>query len=351
LQQQHLPHQPSPQPVTINPQHIQTPPQIHKPSPQPQPTTINPQQIHTPPQIPTPQLPQQTQQTTNYQSQEQDLQSQPVEEPMVQEQKPPEPQAQEPMLFVNLQDIQTLPPLPPFETDSSLSMNEPLGSINPLMTLKDPIIFKKDEFTPVKVPDVKKEPSHSKGSGIKASPHTSVPNSPAISTTRSPSITKKSPAVASKKKPMNTAPLLTAVAEECLGKARAAVHDVAMSLEPGLVEEYRKLIVTGLTCLEASFQNNKLTPREEARLRLRYAAVVQEETEDLMEAETALTKGIALCDQVWNSSLTDLEPQTDKRAASPLRSKIQHAVHNAQDPVCAQSKSCTDCGRQAHLRL
>ena len=33
-------------------------------------------------------------------------------------------------------------------------------------------------------------------------------------------------------------------------------------------------------------------------MRLRYAATVQEETEDLMEAETALSKGISLCDQV-----------------------------------------------------
>lgn len=116
---------------------------------------------------------------------------------------------------------------------------------------------------------------------------------------RSPSITKKSPAVTPKPRPVNTAPLMIAIAEECLEKARNASHDVAMNLCPNQVDEYQELIATSLSCLEAALQSNpQLAPREEARVRLRYAALLQEETENLMEAETALAKGIPLCDKV-----------------------------------------------------
>jgi hypothetical protein len=89
-----------------------------------------------------------------------------------------------------------------------------------------------------------------------------------------------------------------AIAEECIAKARAAVHDVAMSMQPDMVDEYQKLIATSLACFEAALQSNRLSPREEARVRLRYAAILQEETENQMEAETTLSKGITLCDKV-----------------------------------------------------
>lgn len=132
---------------------------------------------------------------------------------------------------------------------------------------------------------------------IKTSPHSSVSNSPSI-TARSPSITKRSLAVPPKSRPVNTVPLMAAVSEECLEKARSMSHDVAMTLDPEAVTEYQKLIATGLSCLEALLQNSRLTPREEARIRLRYATVLHEETDNMMEAETALTKGISLCDKV-----------------------------------------------------
>jgi hypothetical protein len=53
--------------------------------------------------------------------------------------------------------------------------------------------------------------------------------------------------------------------------------------------------------MEVALQSNKLWPRLEARLRLRYAGILAEETVNTMEAETALTKGIALCDKVFPS--------------------------------------------------
>jgi hypothetical protein len=65
------------------------------------------------------------------------------------------------------------------------------------------------------------------------------------------------------------------------------------------MEEYHALIATGLSCLETVLQTGKLLPRQEALVRLRYAAVLFEETENYAEAETALSKGISLCEKVF----------------------------------------------------
>ena len=64
------------------------------------------------------------------------------------------------------------------------------------------------------------------------------------------------------------------------------------------LEEYRALIATGLSCLETVLQTGKLSPRQEALTRLRYAAVLFEETENYAETEQALSRGISLCEKV-----------------------------------------------------
>lgn len=61
--------------------------------------------------------------------------------------------------------------------------------------------------------------------------------------------------------------------------------------------EYYKLIATGLGCLEALLKLPKLAPETEANVRLRYATILYEETDNIMEAEEALSKGIAICDR------------------------------------------------------
>lgn len=63
-------------------------------------------------------------------------------------------------------------------------------------------------------------------------------------------------------------------------------------------EQYHKLLATGMGCLESMLKNYRLPdPRKEARIRLRLASLLHEETENGMEAEELLTKGIALCDR------------------------------------------------------
>ena len=63
------------------------------------------------------------------------------------------------------------------------------------------------------------------------------------------------------------------------------------------MQEYYDLIATGLGCLEAVLSKHKLQPEIEARVRLRYATILFEETENVMEAEEALSKGIAIADR------------------------------------------------------
>jgi len=64
------------------------------------------------------------------------------------------------------------------------------------------------------------------------------------------------------------------------------------------VAEHHKLVATGLGCLEVALKSRKLWPRLEARLMLRYASVLVEETTNIEKAETVLSKGISLCEKV-----------------------------------------------------
>jgi len=89
-----------------------------------------------------------------------------------------------------------------------------------------------------------------------------------------------------------------------LARAYEGSQRIARFGDQGAVEEYQKLVATGLSCMDAAIQTAKLPPRTEALARLRYAAVVIEETENKTEAETTLTKAIALCKKVrWSQVL------------------------------------------------
>jgi len=93
-------------------------------------------------------------------------------------------------------------------------------------------------------------------------------------------------------------PLVLCVAEDCFSKANEAIQGIAKTMTPEEVAEHHRLIATGLGCLEVAMKSSKLWPRLEARVCLRYASILVNETVNIMEAETALTKGIAVCDKV-----------------------------------------------------
>ncbi|KAH6854285.1 cohesin loading factor-domain-containing protein [Chaetomium sp. MPI-CAGE-AT-0009] len=94
-----------------------------------------------------------------------------------------------------------------------------------------------------------------------------------------------------------TLPLLLCVAEDCFEKANAAAQQVAKTMSPTEVAEHHKLVATGLGCLDVALKSNKLWPRLEARLCLRYTSILIEETTNITEAETALTRGISVCEK------------------------------------------------------
>ncbi|KAJ9226207.1 hypothetical protein DTO027B5_5891 [Paecilomyces variotii] len=101
----------------------------------------------------------------------------------------------------------------------------------------------------------------------------------------------------SNKPPVDYQLVLLSLADEYLKAAHHQGTMVALMRKEMAVEEYYKLVATGLGCLEAVLKNWRLQPRTEALVRLRYARVLYEETDNHMEAETALSKGIDLCER------------------------------------------------------
>jgi hypothetical protein len=97
---------------------------------------------------------------------------------------------------------------------------------------------------------------------------------------------------------IDTSTLLLSLAEEYFSAAHSIGPAVAQNMTEDAVDTYQDLIATALACLETTLSKGDLPPRLEAKVRLRYASVLFEETENFMEAETALSKGITLCDQV-----------------------------------------------------
>lgn len=106
--------------------------------------------------------------------------------------------------------------------------------------------------------------------------------------------------MSTKKPPTSNASVLAAAAEELIEKARSASSAIAANPQSRQIDEYQKMIATALACFESALQGKRLTPKQEARVRLRYAAILHEETENIAEAETTLSKGITLCDKVRN---------------------------------------------------
>ncbi|OLN84904.1 MAU2 chromatid cohesion factor-like protein [Colletotrichum chlorophyti] len=195
------------------------------------------------------------------------------------------------------------------------------------------------------------EPSH-----VQPSPEPTYANSPAVQPARSPSLARKSPAISSmnspaissrgspalstKAKSYDTTTILIHVAEEYFEKARRGVQRVATSPSEEHLREYQKLITTGLACLEAAFQSNRLSPRQEVKARLRYASILCDETENLQEAETALSKGITICEK---HRYADLKYCTQYLLLKVLFQRNQKAA------LIAVDKNIADCLTFKHI--
>ncbi|KAK3114611.1 hypothetical protein LTR53_006908 [Teratosphaeriaceae sp. CCFEE 6253] len=100
--------------------------------------------------------------------------------------------------------------------------------------------------------------------------------------------------------------VLLSLADEHVAAAYATSSSLTASgLDDDDIELYHRLMSTALGCLESVLQNyRQMDPLKEARIRLRYATLLHEETENSDKAEEILSKGIALCER---SRLSDLK--------------------------------------------
>jgi hypothetical protein len=70
------------------------------------------------------------------------------------------------------------------------------------------------------------------------------------------------------------------------------------------VRQYHKLMAAGLGCMDTVLREFNMQPRDEAKLRLRYAGLLIEETDNTTEIDEVFSKQIALCNR---SRLLDLK--------------------------------------------
>ena len=99
--------------------------------------------------------------------------------------------------------------------------------------------------------------------------------------------------------------VLLALADEYISAAYSMSASLATSDEEDLCEEYHIFISTAMGCLESVLINyRQIDNRTEARIRLRLATLMVEETNNVEEVEQVLSKGIALCER---SRLSDLK--------------------------------------------
>lgn len=90
--------------------------------------------------------------------------------------------------------------------------------------------------------------------------------------------------------------LLISLADEYFTAAYACGSVTALAQQEAEVHTYYKLVATGLGCLEAVLKHFRLQPLVEVKVRLRYAMVLYEETDNSIQAEEALSKGVAICE-------------------------------------------------------
>lgn len=86
--------------------------------------------------------------------------------------------------------------------------------------------------------------------------------------------------------------LILSAADEYIAAARSLGSTAAMTLRPADLDQYYKLMATAMGCMETVLKKYNQTPRDEAILRLRYASLLVEETDNTQDIEETLAKGV-----------------------------------------------------------
>ncbi|KAJ4289602.1 hypothetical protein N0V90_010931 [Kalmusia sp. IMI 367209] len=98
--------------------------------------------------------------------------------------------------------------------------------------------------------------------------------------------------------------LILSVGDEYMAAARSLGSVAASTLRQADLDQYYRLMATAMGCMETVLKKYNQTPRDEALLRLRYANLLIEETDNTQDIEETLAKGITLCNR---NRLTDLK--------------------------------------------
>lgn len=126
--------------------------------------------------------------------------------------------------------------------------------------------------------------------------------------------------------------MLLALADEYISAAYSMSVPIANgSVDDLRLDEYHRLISNGMGCLESVLSNYRQSdPRREARIRLRLASLMVEETENDEEAEEILGKGISLCER---SRLPDLKYAMHHLSARLMFKKTPKGALKAVDKL------------------
>ncbi|KAH6642580.1 cohesin loading factor-domain-containing protein [Boeremia exigua] len=147
--------------------------------------------------------------------------------------------------------------------------------------------------TPTQQTPSRDAPSQQSSSQPRSHPKVVIPR-PASHQLTSP--TKSAhPQLPHKAAPVDLSIMLLSTADEYIAAARSIGPTIARQKRNIDIRQYYKLMSTAMGCMDAVLRKFNLQPREEAKLRLRYASLLIEETDNTTEIDAILSKGISLC--------------------------------------------------------
>lgn len=89
--------------------------------------------------------------------------------------------------------------------------------------------------------------------------------------------------------------MLLSAADEYVAAARGMGSLIIRDRKEADLRQYYKLMSTAMGCMDAVLKDFSMLPRDEAKLRLRYATLLVEETDNTTDIDAVISKQISLC--------------------------------------------------------
>lgn len=227
----------------------------------------------------------------------------------IEQQSRPTPQVQVTPQRTSSQSYQQMRPAQTTPIQGTSAHQTPVQQSRPVQT------------TPMQQTQSQHTSSQQSSSQMKSHPKVVIPLPPSHQLT---SPTKAAPAqLPQKTSPTDLSVMLLSVADEYIATARSIGSTITRQKKTGDIRQYYKLMSTAMGCMDAALRKFNMQPRDEAKLRLRYASLLIEETDNTTEIDEILSKGISLCArcrlQDLRYSMLHLQAryqyQTNRRAA------------------------------------